>query len=80
MTENNVWENILEDNLQSAWGLECDVPTESFVLSQARTERFVKFVAKTVQRWGGGLQHINFGYDSTANIPRKFSYTLPYLI
>ena len=73
MTDNNAWESILEGNLQSAWDLECEVPTETFVLSSPRTEQLVKFVAKTVQHWGGGLQYINFAYDSGAKIQGKLN-------
>ena len=65
------WESVLEDQLQSSVGLDCEVPIERFVLDNPRAERYVKFVVKTVVFLGGGLQYINFEYDLDAKRPSK---------
>ena len=68
-TADEQWEAVLDDELDSAMGLDCNVPTETFVLPIMRTEQFVRFLVKTVYGAGGGLQFIDFGYDPDAQVP-----------
>ena len=72
LTFEGQWESILHGRME--WHKdECNVPLDAFVLDQVRSERLVRFVAKTVYRFGGGLQFIDFVFDPDAMIPGTWS-------
>ena len=54
------WEDVLQDTLEDAAGMYCDVPMQSFALTQPRSEQYVKFSALSYYGTGAGLQYIGF--------------------
>ena len=61
--DQNIWEVILNDRVESSVGKNCESPVEIFRLSGQQTKRLVKFVVKTVFGFGGGLQFLDFVFD-----------------
>ena len=73
MSESGGWETILENELQNAYGLGCNVPLDMFHLELPQYSRFVRFLVKTLHGDGAGLQYLGLEYDGNITISARKS-------
>ena len=58
------WVTVLENELENADFLGCNVPVYTFHLENPQTSRLVRFLVKSMHGGGAGLQYLGLEYDA----------------